>query len=59
MPQDDCGLELMRLYRRLRDEPDPWKRDALKARIDAIVADARRSVAPPPIGSVHGQPPVE
>jgi hypothetical protein len=51
--EDRTGLELMRLYRELRTASDPKQRDLIKARIDAIVAQAHAQFQPGPVGRGH------
>ena len=50
---NDSGLELMRLYRELRNASDPKHADAVRARIDAIVANARAASTPTIVGAAQ------
>jgi hypothetical protein len=47
---DDLGIALMRLYRELRSCAEPQRREALKARIDQLVAEAaQQTTTLPPL----------
>ena len=45
MPDDDVGLELMRLYRDLRSAEDQKSKDRIRRLIDATLERARRTQA--------------
>jgi hypothetical protein len=53
MDLDDAGIELMQLYKALRSTPDPKLQSAIKARIDALVEQAKEQFKPTVVGRAH------
>jgi hypothetical protein len=50
---DEIGVELMQLYSLMRVTTDPKQKDAIKARIDATIEEARGHFSPEIIGTPH------
>ena len=48
MDEEFLGLELMALYRRLREASDPAVKAVIRRRIDSRLGEAERGAAAPP-----------
>jgi hypothetical protein len=53
MPNEDIGLELMRLYRQLRSEPDPRVKTAIRQHIDLLLDRAQNVIPAGYAGVTH------